>query len=659
MKELSLEQFTQYTFLHGVTYSPSGRKAAFVNTRCELASNGYVSELWLCEDEKLRSLGDISPSREFWWKDEGHILFLHSRSEKKTVFAELDIETLERRLYPPLYMNVKKLLPLDCGKYALIARINALDPDYYAMDAEGRAASDARDAEDEGFIYLDELPIYCNGDSYVNKKRHALFTADLETGVCRRITEPLFFVDYFAVEGDTVYYAGEAYSQMPTLSRKLYKYTEGDAESVCLYGKDGYNVTGLAPCSGKLIMFGNTNTRNGRRLHRDFYTVDKVSGEIKLLAAYPHNMRSSVISDCSFGAGRTVKVDGDTIYFLSTYGHSTRVMAADADGNIRTVLSHEGAITDFDVHDGQFLLVAMYGQKLQELYTFSDGMDAQAAPKLFTGFNEAVLDGVYVAEPQPLTFRSHGHDIEGWVLPPKDFDPDRSYPAILDIHGGPNFDYSTIFFHEMQLWANRGFFVFFCNPEGSEGHGDEFMNISGRYGREDYETLMAFTDLVLERYPQIDSGRLCVTGGSYGGFMTNWIVGHTDRFCCAATQRSISNWVSMSGTGDHSYHFVSDQMGAAVAENPEKIWSQSPLKYVGNVRTPVLVLHSTNDYRCPLEQGIQWFCALAKLGVETRMCIIEGESHGLSRGGRPRQRIRRLRELTKWMEEHTLISNSN
>ena len=145
---------------------------------------------------------------------------------------------------------------------------------------------------------------------------------------------------------------------------------------------------------------------------------------------------------------------------------------------------------------------------------------------------------------------SEGLTIGGWVLEPKDYDPSKTYPAVFDVHGGPKTVYGPVFYHEMQLWANMGYFVFFCNPKGSDGRDNDFMDIFGHYGETDYHNLMDFADAVLTAYPQIDPKRVCLTGGSYGGFMTNWIIGHTDRFCCAASQRSISNWLSFYGVSD-------------------------------------------------------------------------------------------------------------
>ena len=162
---------------------------------------------------------------------------------------------------------------------------------------------------------------------------------------------------------------------------------------------------------------------------------------------------------------------------------------------------------------------------------------------------------------------------------------------------------------------------------------------------------MKFTDAVIAKYPAIDTARMGVTGGSYGGFMTNWIIGHTDRFACAASQRSISNWVSFSNTTDIGYRFGDDQMAANTWDNVEKMWWHSPLKYADQVKTPTLFIHSDEDYRCWLVEGLQMFTALKLHGVESRLCMFHGENHELSRGGKPNHRIRRLDEITNWFEK--------
>ena len=166
------------------------------------------------------------------------------------------------------------------------------------------------------------------------------------------------------------------------------------------------------------------------------------------------------------------------------------------------------------------------------------------------------------------------------------------------------------------------------------------------------ETFMAFCDAALERYPEMDADNLFETGGSYGGFMTNWIIGHTDRFRACASQRSISNWTSFYGVSDIGPDFSEDQCGSAIWPDAEKFWWHSPMKYADRVKTPTLFLHSLEDYRCPVDQGYQMYSALIAHGVESRLVLFRGENHELSRSGKPKHRIRRLNEITGWFEQH-------
>ena len=196
--------------------------------------------------------------------------------------------------------------------------------------------------------------------------------------------------------------------------------------------------------------------------------------------------------------------------------------------------------------------------------------------------------------------------------------------------------------------------MIFCNPIGSDGKGTRFFEaIRGRYGTVDYESLMAFEEAALAAYPQIDPSRVAVTGGSYGGYMTNWVIGHTDRFACAVSKRSISNMVSFWGTADVGYNSVTSKNGGDIFRAEQILWEQSPVKYADQVKTPTLFLHSDEDYRCPLEQGIQMYTAVTVQGVDTRLVIFKGENHGLSRTGKPLNRIRRLEEMLAWFGKYT------
>jgi dipeptidyl aminopeptidase/acylaminoacyl peptidase len=228
----------------------------------------------------------------------------------------------------------------------------------------------------------------------------------------------------------------------------------------------------------------------------------------------------------------------------------------------------------------------------------------------------------------------------------------KRLPAVLEIHGGPHGQYGVGFFHEFQLLASRGFIVFFANPRGSKGYGREFCAaIQGAWGTTDWQDIQAVTAFMKD-HPRVDARRLGVMGGSYGGYMTTWAIGHTHDFAAAITDRSVSNVVSLGATSD----FVEEPdryFPGNFWDRPETRWEQSPIKYLGNASTPTLIIHSEGDLRCNIEQAEQVFSALKLLDVETRFVRYpRSTSHGMSRGGPPDLRIHRLHQIVKWWEKH-------
>ena len=195
--------------------------------------------------------------------------------------------------------------------------------------------------------------------------------------------------------------------------------------------------------------------------------------------------------------------------------------------------------------------------------------------------------------------------------------------------------------------------MLFCNPHGSDGYGDDFLDLTERWGSTDYEQVMEFTDECIKRYPGIDKERLGVTGGSYGGYLVNWIIGHTNRFKAAVSQRSISNLISTSLIIDIGDRILRQSCGKNTPWNHEEVlWEMSPLKYAKNVVTPTLFLHSDEDYRCYIGEAFQMFTALKQIGVDSELIVFHGENHSLSRSGRPSNRIVRVEEMLKWMKKY-------
>jgi dipeptidyl aminopeptidase/acylaminoacyl peptidase len=287
--------------------------------------------------------------------------------------------------------------------------------------------------------------------------------------------------------------------------------------------------------------------------------------------------------------------------------------------------------------------------RLLEIFEIKDGKLDKISE-----FNDEIHNSRKYSPPEHFTFNdTDGVEIDGWVMKPVDYEAGKQFPAVLNIHGGPKAAYCESYFHEMQYLANQNYFVMFSNPRGGDGKGNEFADIRGEYGGIDYENLMQFVDECLKKYPEIDAERMAVMGGSYGGFMTNWIVGHTHRFKAAITMRCICNWISFANISDIGPYFGKDQMGDVdIWTDIDKLWHHSPLKYAPNVKTPTLILHSDQDYRCWTPEAYQWFTALKLHKAATRMVLFHGENHELSRSGKPDNRVKRLEEMMAWLEKY-------
>ena len=660
MEPIRLNDFLGYRFLSEFKYAPGGKTAAFVVSSCCEEENKYESRLWLY-DGNLRQMTDLGSERGFIWEDESHILFpaVRSSAEKKrreshdpfTAYYRLSIhggEALPAFTLPVSASRIEKV----GDAYVFLARIDANYPDLYLMSDEERKEVAKHYEDEKDYEVFDERPFWFNGGGVINKHRTALFVRRND-GSVKRITAPLFDVGSMTVINNAVFFSGSEFTaKRPERTVTIYRLDLSDDSVTTVIDRSDLKIGSVERVGNQLWLGATEGKRHGMNENRWVYSLDPDSGELKLIRPEEYNMYNSVGSDCRYGGGSSWQAKDNALYHLATREGSGLLYRLTGDGVSTPVITKEGSIDSFSLCEekNEALMIAMYDNKLQELYAANLGT---GEIRQLSNFNTEVLKDKYVAEYHPISVDSAGYRIGGWVLLPESFDPSKKYPAILDIHGGPKTVYGPVFYHEMQLWANMGYIVFFCNPKGGDGRDNDFMDIRGHYGETDYVNLMDFTDAVISAYPQIDTAKICVTGGSYGGFMTNWIIGHTDRFCCAASQRSISNWISFFGVSDIGYSFAVDQCGGNPFDDHEKLWSLSPLRYAGNVKTPTLFIHSAEDYRCPLAEGLQMYTALADFGVPTRLCMFHGENHELSRSGKPRHRVRRLQEITDWFEKYS------
>ncbi len=279
----------------------------------------------------------------------------------------------------------------------------------------------------------------------------------------------------------------------------------------------------------------------------------------------------------------------------------------------------------------------------------ADGSDAQA----LSTFNAEMLDSLAVQPYERFTFEHDGGGtLDGFLLRPVGFEDGESYPLVLNIKGGPGGMWGHEWFHEMQMLAAAGYGVVFTNYRGSTGYGHDFQSaVRLDYGGVDYRDNMALLNESLDRFEWIDDERLLITGGSHGGFLTNWITTQTDRFRAAVTQRSVSNWISETGTQAFPPREMNAEFGGSLWTNFDYYWDRSPLQFADQVTTPTLIIHSQDDHITPIGQGMEWYYALKNVGVPTKMVMFADEGHGLSRGGTPVNLVERLKQMLQWFEQ--------
>ncbi len=659
MKKIEINGFLDFRYLSAPGFSPDGKYAAFVVQTASLEDNRYNGDLYLLETETkaVRQLTAAGDAKGFIWTQDGTLLFSAMRDAKLKKQAE-DGEEIscwyeispcggEAKLAFTLPLHATGIRAVDGDRFIVTAQFDNNRPDLSALGEEERKKALAK-CKTPAYEVLEEAPFWFNGGGFTSGKRSRLYLFTRSTGELKALTEPWFDTFSFALRGTTLLYKGvewHGYRDQHNYAG-LYLLDLDSGETRCVLAP-GVIRTGAFEFweDGSALVAATDGAICGAGQYMDFYTLDLATGEMKRLREYEASIgNGSVGSDARLGGGRGAKLENDRFYFITTQEDSAYLRCIDRAGNLSDALTPDGSCDSFDVFGENVLVCGMYGQNLAELYLNGEQM---------THLNDEWTAEHTASVPEYHCFTaSDGYEIHGWAMKPTDYEPGKKYPAILHIHGGPRTVFGSVYHHEMQVWANAGYFVFYCNPRGSDGRGNDFGDINGKYGTVEYQNLMDFTDEMLKAYPDVDEKRVGVTGGSYGGFMTNWIIGHTDRFAAAASQRSISNWIAFEHTSDIGVSFTPNNISTCTRENVEKLWWHSPLKYADRCKTPTLFIHSDRDYRCWMVEGLSMFTALKMHGCESRLCLFKGETHELSRSGKPQNRIRRMEEILGWMDKH-------
>lgn len=664
MKPVLMEDLERYCFLSKLTGNHNADHPVFVCVvgRMDKEANCYRYTLKMQKSGEWRAVCELDKPGVVLFLDADTLLLSGMKSTDapaqldsvQTRFSTFSCSAEEWKETFALPLKTTDVQRLTKTQLLIKAEIQLEAADAYAFDREQAEAWQKTQRENADYTVLEELPWCADGRGVIQGKRQRLFVYDTFTTELFPLTDPRMNCGSVSTcpELGKALFSGMTYQRKASQREGLYCF-DAQTGSVTTLIEEGVYRRIKEPrfVSGTIVFAATDGLRYGKNESLNFYTLNPDTGAVTLLAKLDDPLGSSIVTDCRLSSGSAVKVDGTTLYFTMTQGWTTPLFQLDLKGNLRQVLDFDGAINDFDVM-GQ--TVRFIGQRAHRLQEIEQAQLPQGKLTSLTNWNVDALADRDVIQPRYLSFYSGGRRIDGWVLTPWHYDPNQRYPAVLEIHGGPNTAYGEVFHHEMQMLAGKGYFVLFCNPVGSVGRGDGFADIRGRYGCEDYQNLTDFLDEAIQAYPAIDPKRIAVSGGSYGGFMVNWMIGHAHRFACAISQRSIANFMTIYGLSDFGYYFVRDQLSADPLNEQDqaRLWRHSPLRYAGQVKTPTLFLHSEDDHRCSISEGLQMFTALNDRGVPTRMVCFKGEHHELSRSGKPLHRLRRLAEILRWLDRY-------
>jgi dipeptidyl aminopeptidase/acylaminoacyl peptidase len=646
------EDYFSFQFISDPHLSPDAKLVAYVVTTIDQKKNRRDSAIWLLPvngsavPRRLSAEG-FSSNAPRWSPDGKTLAFLSTRSSDAA-----GGDAAKAQIY---------LLPMAAGGEALpLTKLKngvqsfQWSPDStrlvcVALSGPGDAVAPADRKSD--VRHYTHIRYKFNDTGWFDDKRRHLWVVAVAGGEAKQITDGQDWNDtdpQWSPDGTRIAFvsdrSGKAFDDsentdvwvIPAASGPLVKISDHPFQD---------EEPRWSPYGNEILFAGQTERHQFAKLY-----VAPASGgapsklAVKDLDLIPGELHWSTTSELLFSAGEKAETH---IYRANLAAHT-----------FSRVTSGPRSVHGFDLNAKAGVLVYLSNdfEHLDDLYVAKiDG----SSERQLTHLNADLWKQLALQPVERVPYKStDGWPVDGFFVKPLGWQAGKKYPMVLVIHGGPAGMFGVDWYHEFQVYAAKGWAVFFCNPRGSTGYGEKFeRGIINNWGGMDYQDVMAGVDAALKQYPWVDQNTLGVTGGSYGGFMTNWIVGHTNRFKAAVTLRSVSNFISDEGTRDGGYGHE-DYFKGILFDDFDQYWSASPLKYARDVHTPTLILHSDMDFRVPIEQGEQWFRALQHYGVPSELVLFPRENHNLTRTGEPKHLVESLNWQIYWFDRY-LNGNAN
>lgn len=636
------EDYYQFVFVADPQLAPDGRSVAFVHSTIDDDKRTRNSNLWLvATDGKSQprqlsfSNGDRSPR---WSPDGRQLAFISGRGDGQQLYV-LPMAGGEARALTELKQaGIRDFSWSPDGKQLLLTL--SVDPTI-ADPTKAKAKSDEAEAD---VVVIRHALYKSDGSGYLNERRSGLWLLDIASEQLTQLTGDARWHDHsaqFSPDGKQIVFASDRSSNAleGSMQQDLYLYQLSDGSTTRLDTLSGQASSPQWSPDGRQLLYQ--------------YQADYFEPQQLIVHQLRNGSNKAVARDWDRNASSMHWLTNERILLGADHLGARPLFELDVRrDNNRIRLSEQGSASNVTVaSNGKHLSYLWQDeQNLPEIW-YQDG---NKAPQQLTQFNQALLAGLTLQPLQSFWFEHEQGQSQGFLLKPVGWQAGQSYPLVLNIKGGPGGMWGHQWFHEFQMMAAAGYAVVFTNYRGSTGYGFAHQNsVHADYGGVDYRDNIAVLDHVLQQHDWLDASRLYITGGSHGGFLTNWITSQTDRFKAAVTQRSVSNWISEAGTQQYPPNSMRREFAGTIWQNFDLYWNRSPLKYANQVSTPTLIIHSTDDHITPIGQGEEWFYALKANEVPTEMVVFKGEGHSLSRNGTPVNLVERLKRILDWFERHS------
>lgn len=661
---IAADDLYRFELITDVRISPNGRFIAYTVQRVDKKTEKKYSNIWLAATDgshvRQFTVGDHVDGSPRWSPDSSQIAFTSNRKDEKQ---------------PQLY-----LIPVDGGEARPLTDLKgnfgvfSWSPDgsklllsFRKKDKEAIEREEDDQKKKLGVVArrITTTRFKYDGAGYLPQEKWHIWTVDVSDGSAAQLTDgdhdelnPVWSPDGQQIafnsnrsddpdltpDRDAIYVMPAAGGEMRQIEAPI------GPKYLPTFSPDGNTIAYLGS-EGEGLWFKNS----------ELWLAPADGSAAAYCASADFDLHLVGGSGSDVGGGNmmlpTWSPDGSKVYVQATVQGDVALMAVDLHDDkpaIRRIVDQPGVVGAFSFDDDGDTLAYMLNAQDLPVQLFVHEMEGGETRQL-THLNTKWFGDLKLGQVEEVWFTARdGYRLHGWILTPPDFDPEQTYPTIVEIHGGPMTQYDRGFMHEFRLLAANGYVVAWSNPRGGQGYGEEHCKaIWNAWGTVDFDDVMDWAAYVRD-LPYVDTARMGVTGGSYGGYMTNMIIGRApDFFKAAVTQRSVSNLISMWGSSDGNWMFqqtVADNLPPF--RHLDKYWAGSPMKYIGGAKTPTLVIHSEQDLRVAQEQGEQVFVALRTQGVETELVIFPDEPHGLSRNGRTDRRVERLNHILRWFDKY-------